>query len=216
MRAVGYAPEFLNELRSRVGLAELIGRRVRLQRRGRQYSGLCRFHSERTPSFYVVDGKGFYHCFGCGTHGDAIGWVMQSDNLGYSEAIQKLAAEVGLAGDKPIGVHSEPAWAPALAETTKSPLWIPVMPVPSDAPARCYALTGAQSSCSTQTTPAPPRNAPVIGLRCGGRITTPGAGWSATCWGAYLGLTPTRACPERNNDCCRADQAHRSGRRCLG
>jgi hypothetical protein len=91
---VHYAPEFLDELRSRVGLAELIGRSIKLQRRGREYAGLCPFHQERTPSFYIVEDEGFFHCFGCGAHGDAIGFVMRADHVDFHSAVAKLAAEV--------------------------------------------------------------------------------------------------------------------------
>jgi len=89
-------PGFLDELRSRVSLSGLIGRRVKLARRGREYAGLCPFHHEKTPSFYVVEDKFFFHCFGCGAHGDAIGFVMRADNLDFIEAVEKLAGEAGL------------------------------------------------------------------------------------------------------------------------
>ena len=88
---------FLDEVRSRVSLADLVGRRVRLTRRGREHSGLCPFHNEKTPSFYVVEDKGFFHCFGCGAHGDAIGFVMRADNLDFIEAVERLAGEAGIA-----------------------------------------------------------------------------------------------------------------------
>jgi DNA primase len=94
---VALPPGFLDELRDRVSLAGLVGRRVRLVRRGREYAGLCPFHNEKTPSFYVVEDKGFFHCFGCGAHGDAIGFVMRADNLDFVEAVERLAAEAGLA-----------------------------------------------------------------------------------------------------------------------
>jgi DNA primase len=94
---MAFAPGFLDELRSRVSLPELIGRRVSLVRRGREYAGLCPFHNERTPSFYVVEDKNFFHCFGCGAHGDAIGFVMRADNLDFLEAVERLAGEAGLA-----------------------------------------------------------------------------------------------------------------------
>ena len=68
---------FLDELRARTPLAALVGRRVRLARSGRQWKGCCPFHGEKTPSFYVYE-DGHYHCFGCGAHGDAISFVMQS------------------------------------------------------------------------------------------------------------------------------------------
>jgi len=90
-------PGFLDELRSRISLSGLVGRRVKLARRGREYAGLCPFHHEKTPSFYVVEDKSFFHCFGCGAHGDAIGFVMRAENLDFIAAVEKLAAEAGLA-----------------------------------------------------------------------------------------------------------------------
>jgi DNA primase len=89
-------PQFLDDLRSRVGLAETVGRRVKLQRKGREYSGLCPFHNEKTPSFTVNEEKGFFHCFGCGAHGDVIGFVMRAEHLSFLEAIERLAGEAGL------------------------------------------------------------------------------------------------------------------------
>jgi DNA primase len=94
---VAFPPGFVDELRSRISLSGLIGRRVKLIRRGREYAGLCPFHHEKTPSFYVVEEKSFFHCFGCGAHGDAIGFVMRADNLDFLEAIERLAGEAGLA-----------------------------------------------------------------------------------------------------------------------
>jgi DNA primase len=94
---VAFPPSFLDELRSRISLSGLIGRRVKLVRRGREFAGLCPFHHEKTPSFYVVEDKSFFHCFGCGAHGDAIGFTMRADNLDFIEAVEKLAGEAGLA-----------------------------------------------------------------------------------------------------------------------
>src|ERR1700722_17506338 len=94
---MAFPPGFLDELRSRVSLADLAGKRVRLTRKGREHGGLCPFHNEKTPSFYVVEDKGFFHCFGCGAHGDAIGYIMRADNLDFVEAIERLAGEAGLA-----------------------------------------------------------------------------------------------------------------------
>jgi DNA primase len=94
---MAFPPGFLDELRSRISLGDLVGRRVRLTRRGREQGGLCPFHNEKTPSFYVVEDKGFFHCFGCGAHGDAIGFVMRADNLDFIEAVERLAGEAGLA-----------------------------------------------------------------------------------------------------------------------
>lgn len=88
--------QFLDELRARITLSSVIGRRVRLIRRGREHVGLCPFHKEKSPSFTVNDDKGFYHCFGCGAHGDVLTFEMEQGNLGFMEAVEKLAAEAGL------------------------------------------------------------------------------------------------------------------------
>src|ERR1700742_2001502 len=93
---MAFPPGFLDELRSRVSLAEMVANRVRLTRKGREYGGLCPFHNEKTPSFYVVEDKGFFHCFGCGAHGDAIGYLMRADNLDFIEAVERLAGEGGV------------------------------------------------------------------------------------------------------------------------
>ncbi len=93
---MGFTPAFLDELRTRVSLVSVVGRRVKLIRKGREHHGLCPFHNEKSPSFTVNEDKGFYHCFGCGAHGDAIGFEMRSQNLTFSEAVEKLAAEAGL------------------------------------------------------------------------------------------------------------------------
>src|SRR3984957_9905282 len=90
---------FLDELRSRTPLPAVIGRRVRLARSGRQWKGCCPFHGEKTPSFYVYDDH--FHCFGCGVHGDAISFVMQSEGTSFPEAVERLAAEAGMEVPKP-------------------------------------------------------------------------------------------------------------------
>lgn len=87
---------FLDEVRARLRLSEIVAKRVRLQRRGREFLGLCPFHNEKTPSFTVNDDKGFYHCFGCGAHGSLFDFVMQTENLGFADAVAALAAEAGL------------------------------------------------------------------------------------------------------------------------
>jgi DNA primase len=89
-------PQFLDELRTRLTLSDVIGRKVRLTRAGREFKGCCPFHNEKTPSFTVNDDKQFYHCFGCGAHGSVIDFVMNSGNLSFIEAIESLAAEAGM------------------------------------------------------------------------------------------------------------------------
>lgn len=91
-----YPSDFLDELKARVSLESVIGRKVKLTKRGREFVALCPFHNEKTPSFTVVEEKGFYHCFGCGAHGDAIRFLMDNEGLPFHEAVEKLAAEAGL------------------------------------------------------------------------------------------------------------------------
>jgi DNA primase len=85
---------FTDELRVRVPVPSVVGRRVRLTRSGKMWKGCCPFHGEKSPSFYVYDDH--YHCFGCGAHGDAISFVMQSQGLSFMEAVTQLAGEAGL------------------------------------------------------------------------------------------------------------------------
>jgi DNA primase len=79
-----------------VPIADVVGRKVRLTKRGREHTGLCPFHNEKTPSFTVSEDKGFYHCFGCGAHGDVISFVVEQEGLSFPEAVEKLAGEAGL------------------------------------------------------------------------------------------------------------------------
>ena len=88
--------KFLDELRSRISIAEIIGQKVKLVKRGREYTGLCPFHHEKTPSFTINESKGFYHCFGCGAHGDIIKFLMDSEGLPFIDAVKKLADKAGL------------------------------------------------------------------------------------------------------------------------
>jgi DNA primase len=89
-------PAFLDELRARVPLSDIVGRRIPLQRAGREYKAPCPFHAEKTPSFYINDQKSFFHCFGCGAHGDAVGFLMRHDGLAFPEAVEQLAALAGM------------------------------------------------------------------------------------------------------------------------
>ena len=92
-------PAFLDELRARTPLQAVVGRQVRLARSGKNWKGCCPFHGEKSPSFYVYDDH--FHCFGCGAHGDAISFVMQSQGRGFPEAVEQLAAEAGMEVPKP-------------------------------------------------------------------------------------------------------------------
>ena len=89
-------PAFLDELRARTSLSALVQKTVKLTRAGREMRGCCPFHNEKTPSFYVNDDKGFYHCFGCSAHGDAIKWMTDQRGLPFIDAVKDLAAAAGL------------------------------------------------------------------------------------------------------------------------
>lgn len=88
--------QFLDELRARTSLSALVGRSIKLVRAGREWKGCCPFHQEKTPSFYVNDEKGFYHCFGCSAHGDAIRWMTDQKGMAFMDAVKELAAAAGL------------------------------------------------------------------------------------------------------------------------
>jgi DNA primase len=90
------SPQWLDELRARVTLSSVIMRTVKLQRAGREWKACCPFHNEKSPSFTVNDAKGFYHCFGCGAHGDVIRWMTDQRGLQFMDAVKELAAEAGL------------------------------------------------------------------------------------------------------------------------
>ena len=87
---------FIQDLLSRVDVVDVVGRYVKLKKAGANYAACCPFHNEKTPSFTVSPSKQFYHCFGCGAHGSAIGFVMQYAGLGFVDAVQELASSVGM------------------------------------------------------------------------------------------------------------------------
>ncbi len=89
-------PEFIDGLLERIDIVDLVSRRLPLKRAGKEFQACCPFHDEKTPSFTVSREKQFYHCFGCGAHGTAVGFLMEYDNLGFVEAVQELADLAGL------------------------------------------------------------------------------------------------------------------------
>jgi DNA primase len=89
-------PAFLQDLLSRVDVVELVGRHVQLKRGGANWSGLCPFHAEKSPSFTVSPSKQFYHCFGCGAHGDAIRFLVEHSGMSFIDAVKDLAQQVGM------------------------------------------------------------------------------------------------------------------------
>ena len=88
--------KFCDELRAKISIADVVGQKVKLTRKGREYTGLCPFHNEKTPSFTVNEAKGFYHCFGCGAHGDIIKFEMDANGLTFIDAVEKLGHKVGM------------------------------------------------------------------------------------------------------------------------
>jgi DNA primase len=99
---VSLSPAFLDELRARTLLSGVIAPSVKLQKAGREWKACCPFHQEKTPSFTINDDKGFYHCFGCGAHGDAIRFLTDQRGLPFIEAVKELAQKAGMevpAGD---------------------------------------------------------------------------------------------------------------------
>ena len=99
--------DFIDDLIARADIVEVIGRRVQLKKAGREFKACCPFHDEKTPSFTVSPGKGFYHCFGCGAHGTAIGFLMEFDHMSFVEAIESLAGSMGV--DVPRDESDRPA-----------------------------------------------------------------------------------------------------------
>ncbi|MEW8554597.1 MAG: DNA primase [Candidatus Thiodiazotropha sp.] len=109
----GKIPEqFIDDLLNRVDVVDVINRRVPLKKAGRDYQARCPFHDEKTPSFTVSPQKQFYHCFGCGAHGSAIGFLMEYDNLGFVEAVEELAQDAGLEVPREAGPDRGPDLRP--------------------------------------------------------------------------------------------------------
>ena len=88
--------DFIDDLIARADIVEVVGRRTQLKKAGREFKACCPFHDEKTPSFTVSPGKGFYHCFGCGAHGTAVGFLMEYDHMSFVEAIESLANSMGV------------------------------------------------------------------------------------------------------------------------
>jgi DNA primase len=104
--------QFIDDLLNRVDVVDIINRRVPLKKAGRDYQARCPFHDEKTPSFTVSQQKQFYHCFGCGAHGSAIGFLMEYENLGFVEAVEELAQSVGLEVPREAGSDQGPDLRP--------------------------------------------------------------------------------------------------------
>jgi DNA primase len=91
-----FSPAFLDEIRARLPVSEVVGRRVKLRKQGREWAGLSPFNAEKTPSFFVNDQKGFYHDFSSGRHGDIFRFLMETEGVGFPEAVERLAGMAGV------------------------------------------------------------------------------------------------------------------------
>ncbi|MCG6122789.1 MAG: DNA primase [Microvirga sp.] len=91
-----YPPSVLDEIRARLPVSEVVGKRVRLKKAGREWKGLSPFNAEKSPSFFVNDQKGFYHCFSSGKHGDIFDFLMETEGLSFPETVERLASEAGV------------------------------------------------------------------------------------------------------------------------
>ncbi|MGN1285428.1 MAG: CHC2 zinc finger domain-containing protein, partial [Bradyrhizobium sp.] len=91
-----FTPQFLEELRARLPVSEVVGKRVKLKKAGREWKGLSPFQQEKTPSFTVNDQKGFYHDFSSGQHGNIFDFVMQTEGVTFPEAVERLASMAGM------------------------------------------------------------------------------------------------------------------------
>lgn len=114
-------------LLARVDIVQVIGAYVPLTKRGAEYEACCPFHAEATPSFKVSPAKQFYHCFGCGAHGDAIGFLMEHQGLSFKDAVEALGGE--------LPAVKESLTAPAPQREERRAPWVPILPAPADAPA---------------------------------------------------------------------------------
>ena len=92
-----FSPDLLDEIKDRLSLTQLVGKAVKLTRKGREYWGCCPFHHEKTASFTVSDERGAYHCFGCGAHGDIFTFVQETEKLNFVETVERLAQMAGVA-----------------------------------------------------------------------------------------------------------------------
>ena len=103
---------FIDELLARADIVDIIGRRIPLKKAGREFQACCPFHTEKTPSFTVSPTKQFYHCFGCGVHGSALGFMMEYDRLSFPEAVEELATSMGLEVPREAGFEQGPDHRP--------------------------------------------------------------------------------------------------------
>ncbi|MEW4448069.1 DNA primase [Qipengyuania sp. JC766] len=146
------SPQWLDELRARITLSSVVMRTTKLQRAGREWKACCPFHDEKTPSFYVNDQKGFYHCFGCQAHGDVIRWMTDQRGLPFMDAVKELASEAGMEvpAPDPRAARQAEKRASLVDVTTAAQQWfVETMQSPAGEKARAYlesrGITAAMS-----------------------------------------------------------------------
>src|SRR5262245_16761381 len=142
--------EAIREVRERASLIEVISDAVALRRRGRSAVGLCPFHAEKTPSFTVSEERGFYHCFGCGEHGDVFAFVMKTEGLTFPEAVRRVADRFGI----PLPEESAPTQLPgdalAAANAVAAAFFRKALAGPAGAGARAYLVERGVSAESSE------------------------------------------------------------------
>ena len=138
--------EAIRQVRERASISEVVSDVVALRRRGRSAVGLCPFHTEKTPSFNVSEERGFFHCFGCGEHGDVFGFVMKTRSLAFPEAVREIAQRFGVTLPEPVEgalvrANRSPrrtrSWRPSFAPSCGAPL----VPAPAHTSASAASTT---------------------------------------------------------------------------
>lgn len=147
------SPQWLDELRARIKLSSVIGRTTRLTKAGHEFKACCPFHNEKSPSFTVNDQKGFYHCFGCGAHGDVIRWMTDHRGLAFMDAVKELAAEAGMEVPAPDPRSAQSAQqANTLHDVmAAAQAWfVGNLAAPEGAKARVYLATRGFNACTME------------------------------------------------------------------
>jgi DNA primase len=165
---LGRIPQsFIDELIARADIVEIIGARVQLKKSGREYKACCPFHNEKTPSFWVSPDKQFYHCFGCGKHGTAIGFLMEHDHMAFPEAVEELATRLSME------VPHEGGGAAPGTRRSDEPL---------------YELTGRVARCYAEQLARTPRAREYLARRGLTEATAErfGIGYAADSWNELL------------------------------
>src|SRR5258706_8328439 len=130
----------IREIRERASIADVVSDVVALKRRGRSATGLCPFHTEKTPSFTVSEERGFYHCFGCGEHGDVFSFVMKTQAVTFPEAVRTVADRFGIPVPTDVGAP-RPRSEPPVAVNQAAATFFPAQ-LSRGAGARCPAYLG--------------------------------------------------------------------------